>query len=176
MLKLSRLGKEVFTMNHNQEGPYHHYERPQESRVRTYKSVSKGWLALIVLLVVVLVALVPVVHHLAGNNNSASKVVEVRKTSKKTIKHTKAKNLPAKNKKVINKSKAKTKTETKSKKKPQTKPQKKRAVVKQYVVKSGDSLTSIANRFNMSVGYLAQLNQLDPYSQVDIGQTLKIRQ
>lgn len=163
-------------MNHNQEGPYHHYERPQESRVRTYKSVSKGWLALIVLLVVVLVALVPVVHHLAGNNNSASKVVEVRKTSKKTIKHTKAKNLPAKNKKVINKSKTKTKTETKSKEKPQTKPQKKRAIVKQYVVKSGDSLTSIANRFNMSVGYLAQLNQLDPYSQVDIGQTLKIRQ
>ena len=160
-------------MNHNQEGPYHHYERPQESRVRTYKSVSKGWLALIVLLVVALVALVPVVHHLAGNNNSASKVVEVRKT---TIKHTKAKNLPAKNKKVINKSKTKTKTETKSKKKSQTKPQKKRAVVKQYVVKSGDSLTSIANRFNMSVGYLAQLNQLDPYSQVDIGQTLKIRQ
>ncbi|MEB3364436.1 hypothetical protein SDC49_14870 [Lactobacillus sp. R2/2] len=72
-------------MNHNQEGPYHHYERPQESRVRTYKSVSKGWIVLTVLLVVVLVALVPVVHHLAGNNNSASKVVEVRKTSKKQL-------------------------------------------------------------------------------------------
>ncbi|MEB3364470.1 LysM domain-containing protein [Lactobacillus sp. R2/2] len=46
---------------------------------------------------------------------------------------------------------------------------------KQYIVQSGDSLSSIARRFKISVGQLAELNQLDPNSQVDIGQVLRIK-
>ena len=171
MLKLNRLGKEVFQMNNYPKGPYQHYKRPQKSRVETYSSVSKGWIALIILIIVVLISLVPVVHHLAANNNSHEKVVEVRKTSKKAHTKTKAKVAPVKNKEI----KAKAKPKPKSSKKTPTKPKKKRVTIKQYVVQDGDSLTSIAQHFNISVGHLAELNQLDPNSQVDTGQTLRIR-
>ena len=171
MLKLNRLGKEVFQMNNNSKGPYQHYKRPKKSRVETYSSVSKGWIALIILIVVILIGLVPVVHHLAVNNNSHEKVVEVRKTSKKAHTKTKAKVAPVKNKEI----KAKAKPKPKSSKKTPTKPKKKRVTIKQYVVQDGDSLTSIAQHFNISVGHLAELNQLDPNSQVDTGQTLRIR-
>ena len=171
MLKLNRLGKEVFQMNNYPKGPYQHYKRPQKPRVETYSSVSKGWIALIILIIVVLISLVPVVHHLAANNNSHEKVVEVRKTSKKAHTKTKAKVAPVKNKEI----KAKAKPKPKSSKKTPTKPKKKRVTIKQYVVQDGDSLTSIAQHFNISVGHLAELNQLDPNSQVDTGQTLRIR-
>ena len=171
MLKLNRLGKEVFQMNNNSKEPYQHYKRPQKPRVETYSSVSKGWIALIILIIVVLISLVPVVHHLAANNNSHEKVVEVRKTSKKAHTKTKAKVAPVKNKEI----KAKAKPKPKSSKKTPTKPKKKRVTIKQYVVQDGDSLTSIAQHFNISVGHLAELNQLDPNSQVDTGQTLRIR-
>ena len=171
MLKLNRLGKEVFQMNNYPKGPYQHYKRPQKPRAETYSSVSKGWIALIILIIVVLISLVPVVHHLAANNNSHEKVVEVRKTSKKAHTKTKAKVAPVKNKEI----KAKAKPKPKSSKKTPTKPKKKRVTIKQYVVQDGDSLTSIAQHFNISVGHLAELNQLDPNSQVDTGQTLRIR-
>ena len=175
MLKLNRLGKEVFQMNNYPKGPYQHYKRPQKSRVETYSSVSKGWIALIILIIVVLISLVPVVHHLAANNNSHEKVVEVRKTTKKAHTKTKAKVAPVKNKKIKPKSKRKRKPKPKSSKKTPTKPKKKRVTINQYVVQDGDSLTSIASHFNITVGHLAELNQLDPNSQVDTGQTLRIR-
>ena len=158
-------------MNNYPKGPYQHYKRPQKPRAETYSSVSKGWIALIILIIVVLISLVPVVHHLAANNNSHEKVVEVRKTSKKAHTKTKAKVAPVKNKEI----KAKAKPKPKSSKKTPTKPKKKRVTIKQYVVQDGDSLTSIAQHFNISVGHLAELNQLDPNSQVDTGQTLRIR-
>ena len=158
-------------MNNYPKGPYQHYKRPQKPRAETYSSVSKGWIALIILVIVVLISLVPVVHHLAANNNSHEKVVEVRKTSKKAHTKTKAKVAPVKNKEI----KAKAKPKPKSSKKTPTKPKKKRVTIKQYVVQDGDSLTSIAQHFNISVGHLAELNQLDPNSQVDTGQTLRIR-
>ncbi|WP_434353897.1 LysM peptidoglycan-binding domain-containing protein [Psychrobacter sp. HD31] len=43
-----------------------------------------------------------------------------------------------------------------------------------YQVKSGDSLTNLAKRFNMSVATLAKANNLSIQSQVQIGQKLKI--
>lgn len=160
-------------MNNNSKGPYQHYKRPQKPRIETYSSVSKGWIALIILIIVVLISLVPVVHHLAANNNSHEKVVEVRKTTKKAHTKTKAKVAPVKSKET--KTKANTKKKTESSKKTPSKPKKKRVVIKQYVVQEGDSLTSIAQHFNVSVSRLAELNQLDPNSQVDTGQTLRIR-
>jgi len=158
-------------MNNNPKGPYQHYKRPPKTRVEAYSSVSKGWIVLIVLLVMILIGLVPVVHHLAANNNSNDKIVEVRKTHKKAAKKANTKASAAKNKLVENK----TKTKPKAKQKPQVKPKKKHAKAKQYIVQSGDSLSSIARHFKISVGQLAELNQLDPNSQVDIGQVLRIR-
>ena len=158
-------------MTNNPKGPYQHYKRPQKTRVETYNSVSKGWIVLIVLLIMILIGLVPVVHHLAANNNSSNKIVEVRKTHKKAAKKAKIKASPAKNKLVENK----TKSKPKAKPKPKVKHKKKHVKTKQYIVQSGDSLSSIARRFKISVGQLAELNQLDPNSQVDIGQVLRIK-
>lgn len=158
-------------MTNNPKGPYQHYKRPQKTRVETYNSVSKGWVVLIVLLIMILIGLVPVVHHLAANNNSSNKIVEVRKTHKKAAKKAKTKASPAKNKLVENK----TKSKPKAKPKPKVKHKKKHVKTKQYIVQSGDSLSSIARRFKISVGQLAELNQLDPNSQVDIGQVLRIK-
>ena len=158
-------------MTNNPKGPYQHYKRPQKTRVETYNSVSKGWIVLIVLLIMILIGLVPVVHHLAANNNSSNKIVEVRKTHKKAAKKANVKASPAKNKLVENKTKSKPKAEQK----PKVKRKKKHAKTKQYIVQSGDSLSSIARRFKISVGQLAELNQLDPNSQVDIGQVLRIK-
>ena len=158
-------------MTNNPKGPYQHYKRPQKTRVEAYNSVSKGWIVLIVLLIMILIGLVPVVHHLAANNNSSNKIVEVRKTHKKAAKKAKTKASPAKNKLVENK----TKSKPKAKPKPKVKHKKKHVKTKQYIVQSGDSLSSIARRFKISVGQLAELNQLDPNSQVDIGQVLRIK-
>ncbi|MBC6349832.1 LysM peptidoglycan-binding domain-containing protein [Lactobacillus melliventris] len=158
-------------MTNNPKGPYQHYKRPQKTRVETYNSVSKGWIVLIVLLIMILIGLVPVVHHLAANNNSSNRIVEVRKTHKKAAKKANVKASPAKNKLVENK----TKSKPKAKPKPKVKHKKKQVKTKQYIVQSGDSLSSIARRFKISVGQLAELNQLDPNSQVDIGQVLRIK-
>lgn len=158
-------------MTNNPKGPYQHYKRPQKTRVEAYNSVSKGWIVLIVLLIMILIGLVPVVHHLAANNSSSNKIVEVRKTHKKAAKKAKTKASPAKNKLVENK----TKSKPKAKPKPKVKHKKKHVKTKQYIVQSGDSLSSIARRFKISVGQLAELNQLDPNSQVDIGQVLRIK-
>ena len=158
-------------MTNNPKGPYQHYKRPQKTRVETYNSVSKGWIVLIVLLIMILIGLVPVVHHLAANNNSSNKIVEVRKTHKKAAKKANVKASPAKNKLVENK----TKSKPKAKPKPKVKHKKKHVKTKQYIVQSGESLSSIARRFKISVGQLAELNQLDPNSQVDIGQVLRIK-
>lgn len=158
-------------MTNNPKGPYQHYKRPQKTRVETYNSVSKGWIVLIVLLIMILIGLVPVVHHLAANNNSSNKIVEVRKTHKRAAKKANVKASPAKNKLVENK----TKSKPKAKPKPKVKHKKKHVKTKQYIVQSGDSLSSIARRFKISVGQLAELNQLDPNSQVDIGQVLRIK-
>ena len=158
-------------MTNKPKGPYQHYKRPQKTRVEAYNSVSKGWIVLIVLLIMILIGLVPVVHHLAANNSSSNKIVEVRKTHKKAAKKAKTKASPAKNKLVENK----TKSKPKAKPKPKVKHKKKHVKTKQYIVQSGDSLSSIARRFKISVGQLAELNQLDPNSQVDIGQVLRIK-
>lgn len=158
-------------MTNNPKGPYQHYKRPQKTRVETYNSGSKGWIVLIVLLIMILIGLVPVVHHLAANNNSSNRIVEVRKTHKKAAKKANVKASPAKNKLVENK----TKSKPKAKPKPKVKHKKKHVKTKQYIVQSGDSLSSIARRFKISVGQLAELNQLDPNSQVDIGQVLRIK-
>lgn len=158
-------------MNNNPKGPYQHYQRPQKTRVETYNYVSRGWIVLIVLLIMILIGLVPVVHHLAANNNSSTKIVEVRKTHKKAVKKANSKASSVKNKLVKNK----TKSKPKAKQKPKVKYKKKHEKIKQYIVQSGDSLSSIARRLKISAGQLAELNQLDPNSQLDIGQVLRVK-
>lgn len=164
--------KEVFKLNQNPQGPFKHYERPHNSRTMINKSGSKYWMILMVLIVIVIVALVPVVHHLAANSETSNRVVELQKATKKRKRVTEKKTSKTQiNAKV--KDKAKKKTLSKPKVQAQDKPAETK--VKQYTVQSGDSLTSIADKFNLTVNDLAQLNQLNPEDQVNAGQKLRVK-
>lgn len=164
--------KEVFKLNQNPQGPFKHYERPHNSRTMINKSGSKYWMILMVLIVIIIVALVPVVHHLAANSETSNRVVELQKATKKRKRVTEKKTSKAQiNAKV--KDKAKKKTLSKPKVQAQDKPAETK--VKQYTVQSGDSLTSIADKFNLTVNDLAQLNQLNPEDQVNAGQKLRVK-
>lgn len=159
-------------MNQNPQGPFKHYERPHNSRTMINKSGSKYWMILMVLIVIVIVALVPVVHHLAANSETSNRVVELQKATKKRKRVTEKKTSKTQiNAKV--KDKAKKKTLSKPKVQAQDKPAETK--VKQYTVQSGDSLTSIADKFNLTVNDLAQLNQLNPEDQVNAGQKLRVK-
>lgn len=159
-------------MNQNPQGPFKHYERPHNSRTMINKSGSKYWMILMVLIVVIIVALVPVVHHLAANSETSNRVVELQKATKKRKRVTEKKTSKTQiNAKV--KDKAKKKTLSKPKVQAQDKPAETK--VKQYTVQSGDSLTSIADKFNLTVNDLAQLNQLNPEDQVNAGQKLRVK-
>lgn len=164
--------KEVFKLNQNPQGPFKHYERPHNSRTMINKSGSKYWMILMVLIVIIIVALVPVVHHLAANSETSNRVVELQKATKKRKRVTEKKTSKTQiNAKV--KDKAKKKTISKPKVQAQDKPAETK--VKQYTVQSGDSLTSIADKFNLTVNDLAQLNQLNPEDQVNAGQKLRVK-
>ena len=159
-------------MNQNPQGPFKHYERPHNSRTMINKSGSKYWMILMVLIVIIIVALVPVVHHLAANSETSNRVVELQKATKKRKRVTEKKTSKIQiNAKV--KDKAKKKTLSKPKVQAQDKPAETK--VKQYTVQSGDSLTSIADKFNLTVNDLAQLNQLNPEDQVNAGQKLRVK-
>lgn len=164
--------KEVFKLNQNPQGPFKHYERPHNSRTMINKSGSKYWMILMVLIVIIIVALVPVVHHLAANSETSNRVVELQKATKKRKRVTEKKTSKTQiNAKV--KDKAKKKILSKPKVQAQDKPAETK--VKQYTVQSGDSLTSIADKFNLTVNDLAQLNQLNPEDQVNAGQKLRVK-
>lgn len=159
-------------MNQNPQGPFKHYERPHNSRTMINQSGSKYWMILMVLIVIIIVALVPVVHHLAANSETSNRVVELQKATKKRKRVTEKKTSKTQiNAKV--KDKAKKKTLSKPKVQAQDKPAETK--VKQYTVQSGDSLTSIADKFNLTVNDLAQLNQLNPEDQVNAGQKLRVK-
>lgn len=158
-------------MNQNPQGPFKHYERPHNSRTMINKSGSKYWMILMTLIVIIIVALVPVAHHLAANSETNNRVIELQKSTKKRkrVKKTKTskKQISAKVKNKAKKTISKPKTQSPGK---QTE-----AKVKQYTVQSGDSLTSIADKFNLTVNDLAQLNQLNPDDQVNAGQKLRVK-
>ncbi|QYN56573.1 LysM peptidoglycan-binding domain-containing protein [Lactobacillus panisapium] len=159
-------------MNQNPQGPFKHYERPHNSRTMINKSGSKYWMILMVLIVIIIVALVPVVHHLAANSETSNRVVELQKATKKRKRVTEKKTSKTQiNAKV--KDRAKKKTLSKPKVQAQDRPAETK--VKQYTVQSGDSLTSIADKFNLTVNDLAQLNQLNPEDQVNAGQKLRVK-
>lgn len=147
-------------MDNSPEGPFKHYERPTKPRTSGERpSSSRKWGIVITVLIIILVVLIPVVHHFASAHNG-EKVQEVQRVSKtQSSKKNKAKSVTKKNK-------TKSKSTTVSKPKKQT---------KTYVVKSGDTLTSIAQKFNMSVSELVKLNKLSNSDQVNAGQTLKVK-
>ncbi|BDR60464.1 LysM peptidoglycan-binding domain-containing protein [Lactobacillus xylocopicola] len=158
-------------MKQKRTGPYKHYQRPVEPRTVIHRTVSRTWFILLTLITVVLVALVFVVHQLASSgrvNNQAGEFRSSRQSSQpKKTQRTKTHSQP--------KHKVQPEPESKAKKPNKAKVKQATSEPKEYLVKSGDSLTSIASRFNVTVDDLAQLNQLGPDRQIRAGQTLKVR-
>lgn len=154
-------------MDKKSTGPYKHYERPTEKRSAKDRrpSVSSRWIAIIVILAVILIALVPTVYRLASNHSS-EKATEVQ-TVKKTSSSSKSKSSQAKKKSSA--------SSTSSKSDDSAKTSSSSSEKTTYVVKTGDTLTSIAQKHGLSVDQLAKLNNLKDTSNVNIGQTLKLK-
>lgn len=151
-------------MDKKSTGPYKHYGRPTEKRsAKDHRPNGSGrWIATIVILAVILIALVPIVYRLASNHSS-EKATEVQ-TVKKTSLSSKSKSSQAKKKSsASSKSNDSAKTSSSSSEKTI------------YTVKTGDTLTSIAQKHGLTVDQLAKLNNLKDTSNVNIGQTLKLK-
>lgn len=151
-------------MDKKSTGPYKHYERPTEKRsAKDYRpGGASRWIATIVILAVILIALIPTVYRLASNHSS-EKATEVQ-TVKKTSSSSKSKSSQTKKKSsVSSKSNNSAKTSSSSSEKTT------------YVVKTGDSLTSIAQNHGLTVDQLAKLNNLEDNLNVNVGQKLKLK-
>ncbi|MPW14062.1 SAG1386/EF1546 family surface-associated protein [Lactobacillus helveticus] len=155
-------------MDKKSTGPYQHYERPTEKRSSQDKQPGRSarWIAVIVILVVILIALFPVVQRLlSGNSEKAEEVQTVKKvSSKKSSKAIKSSNKAKKTSSSAKKNSVKTSSSSSQESKPKT-----------YLVKDGDTLTNIAEKNGMTVDQLSRLNDLEDTSNVNVGQTLKLR-
>ncbi len=149
-------------MNQKQ-GPYKHYERPTEPRSSGEQSSSKGWIAIITILIIIIIALVPIVHRLAADQQPNNQVTQLQTTkkAKKKYQNIKLRKIKKAKKNKLNKTQSSLNNTSSMK--------------KQYVVKSGDTLSSIASKHGMSVEDLAKLNNLNSMARVDAGQTLKLK-
>ena len=150
-------------MDKKSTGPYQHYERPTEKQ-DSQPSGSARWIAVIIILAVILIALIPVVHRLAsGHSEKAEEVQTVKKVSSKSSKSVKTK-------KASSSSFSKKKSEKASSSSSSSS-----ATPKTYLVQSGDTLTGIAEKNGLTVDELARLNNLKDSSNVEAGQTLKLK-
>lgn len=153
-------------MDKKSTGPYQHYERPTKKRSSQDKQPrgSAHWIAVIVILAVILIALIPAVHRLASNHSQkAEEVQTLKKFSSSSAKSSKEKKTPSSSAK-----KSSSQSSSSSSSSKETTP-------KTYTVQTGDTLTSIAEQYGMTVDQLARLNNLEDSSNVNIGQTLKLK-
>ncbi|EEJ72135.1 SAG1386/EF1546 family surface-associated protein [Lactobacillus ultunensis] len=153
-------------MDKKSTGPYKHYERPTEKRSSQDRPSggSARWIAVIVILAVILIALIPIVHRLAVNHSEkADEVQTVKKVSSNSTKSKKTLSTSSSKKNSV-----KTSSNVSSS-------SSKKSSAKTYVVKTGDTLTSIAQKHGLTVDQLAKLNNIEDSSNVRIGQTLKLK-
>lgn len=153
-------------MDKKSTGPYQHYERPTKKRSSQDKQPrgSARWIAVIVILAVILIALIPAVHRLASNHSQkAEEVQTLKKVSSSSAKSSKEKKTSSSSAK-----KSSSQSSSSSSSSKETTP-------KTYTVQTGDTLTSIAEQYGMTVDQLARLNNLEDSSNVNIGQTLKLK-
>ncbi|MFC2695292.1 MAG: LysM peptidoglycan-binding domain-containing protein [Lactobacillus sp.] len=170
------------------EPKLHHYERPTESRIseRRYRQhpateqVSKHsqgkrghhasiW-AGILIVAILMIALFPLVRTRTDHSNSQD-LASSKPRSTKAVAPRKSKQVQSKAKKTTPKQTTKQTNQTSQSQTKQTS-QKNQAT---YVVKSGDTLFSIAQAHGTTVDKLVQLNGLSGPNAIKAGQTLKMR-
>lgn len=166
------------------EPKLHHYERPTESRASerrlrqgapadktskhgaTKKSHHASIWAGILIIAILVIAIFPLVRSRADHNGSQDIAKSSKQDSSRAVS-------PRKSKKVQTKSKPAAKTNTQAKQPSQS--QTKQTNQTSYVVKSGDTLFTIAQSHGTTVDKLVQLNGLSGPDAVQAGQTLKLR-
>lgn len=163
------------------EPKLHHYERPTESRANerrrharpaaepskhgpAKKSRHTSFWAGILIIAILVIAIFPIVKNHTGQSGSRD-LASSKSSSQKAVS-------PRKSKKVKTKPAAKVKTATKKTAAPKQTAQQNAA---SYVVKSGDTLFSIAQAHGTTVDKLVQLNGLAGPDAIQAGQTLKMR-
>ena len=153
------------------KGPYKHYERPSESRVKEYKKPTR-WGIIVLILVVIVIALVPIIHTIASRNanqeqaktsttistSTSNALPDKKKSSSKPI----VKSSISSQKPVINQKNEKTPANNTNK-------------ANTYTVKAGDSLSTIAAQNNMTVEQLMQLNGISDPKSLAAGQVIKLK-
>lgn len=162
-------------MDNNPKGPYKHYERPTEGRANEDEKSGGHWGIVISVLIIILAVLVPVVHKVAlQHSQQTEQPTEVQKVKKtesssenKTSKKSSSSSVKSKAKQSAKKSSETTKQSSSSNSSDST--------PATYVVQDGDSLTSIAKKYGMSVDELAKLNNLSDTSNIAAGDTLKLK-
>lgn len=154
--------------NINEKGPYKHFERPTTTRRANDNKLKKRsaikaadkkghpqlW-AGIIIIAIILIALIPIIESkLSGANpNLAQKEVS---TSKNTATYHK-----------------------KSKKKKSSKQAKKKLLANKngyYTLQAGDTLAEIAEANHTTVAEIIRLNGLASENDIEVGQTLKIKE
>lgn len=151
------------------KGPYQHFERPKEGRAaKEHPSSGHGWSVGICIIIIILVALLPVVHHLSVKNiQHPEQAQEVQRVSKKSS--------VKKHQTVVKKKRHKQKQKANSSNLQNSNSSSSSKTAKTYVVKQGDTLSSIAENNNMSVSDLMRINNLTDSSSINAGQTLKLK-
>lgn len=151
-------------MDKHPEGPYKHYKRPSKPRTSGEKPSGSHWGSVIAILIIILIILIPVVHHFASANNhqQAQEVERVKKASRHQNKNT---------------AQSKSNSSAAAKKRAKQKAASSSSVKKtrSYLVKSGDTLSSIAQEHHMTVAQLAKMNKITDTSNLQAGQTLKVK-
>lgn len=153
--------------NTNENGPYKHFERPTTTRRANDKKVKKHaeiakdqkghpqlW-AGIIIIAIILIALIPIVESKLNGSNKNLAQKEVSTSQSSTSSHKKSK-----------------------KKKSVTKAKKKFLANKDgyYTLRAGDTLTEIAKANDTTVAEIMRLNGLSGENDVEVGQTLKIKE
>lgn len=153
-------------MGNDPNGPYKHYERPDQTRAGQEPPKSKWGIGITIIFIILIIA-VPVAYHFASHSyrNTTEEPKEVQKA-----KSTKSSKVTHKSKSIKKKNTVKSANSKSSNVSSST-----QIVQKTYLVKDGDTLTSIAQRHNMSVAQLAKLNNLSADSNIQAGQTLKLK-
>lgn len=182
------------------EPKLHHYERPTESRANerrrharpaaepskhgpAKKSRHTSFWAGILIIAILVIAIFPIVKNhtdqsgsrdLASSKSSSQKAVSPRKSKKVKTKPAAKVKTATKKTAAPKQTKQTATSQTQTKQTKQTK-QTAQQNAASYVVKSGDTLFSIAQAHGTTVDKLVQLNGLAGPDAIQAGQTLKIR-
>lgn len=154
----------------NETGPYKHYERPTEGRAHSskHRGAVKWIIAIIVVAVIVVIAAAWIraktLNQQAANTNSQPEKISQSSSVKSSSKSSSVKIPQSKPSMPAKSSAPKIKQPTDAGEVPTS-----------YVVKYGDALSEISQRYHISMNKLMKINGITNVDQIRPGQTIKLK-